>query len=78
MTMEELQMKRAKALILSEVSKAQLVASYQIAKSKTQGQGVRALLFSNSIVKGLKTTDYLMLGAKAAMWGFKLWKKHKK
>ncbi len=78
MTLEELRMKRAKALILSEVTKAQLLSSYNVMKAKTNSHGVRALLFHNSVIKSLKTADYLFLGAKAAMFGFKLWKSHKK
>lgn len=78
MTLEELRMKRAKALIASEINKAQLVSSYQLAKSKTNSHGIRALLFNNGMLKNLKTADYLMLGAKAGLLGLKIWKKFKK
>ncbi|UKI44284.1 MAG: hypothetical protein L6U16_01245 [Porphyromonadaceae bacterium] len=71
-------MKRAKALIMTEVSKSQLLSAYEMAKSKTNSHGVRALLFNNNVLKGLKTTDYLILGAKTTMLGYKLWKKFKK
>ena len=57
-TLEELRMKRAKALIMTEVSKSQLLSAYEMAKSKTNSHGVRALLFNNNVLKGLKTTDY--------------------
>lgn len=77
-TLEELHMKRAKALIMTEVSKSQLLSAYEMAKSKTNSHGVRALLFNNNVLKGLKTADYLMLGAKTTMLGYKLWKKFKK
>lgn len=77
-TLEELKMKRAKALVLSEVSKAQLLAAYEVAKDKTNSHGLRAWLFGGEVLKGLKFTDYLMFSAKAAMLGFKLWKKVKK
>ena len=76
MTLEELRMKRAKALIMTEVNKAQLVA--QLAKSKTRSHGIRALIFNNNEVSGLKLTDYLLIGVKTAMLGAKLWKKYKK
>lgn len=78
MTLEELRMKRAKALIISEVNKAQLVASYELAKSKTRSHGIRALLFNENVLSGLKVTDYLLIGAKTAMLGAKLWKKYRK
>lgn len=78
MTLEELRTKRAKALIMSEVTKAQLLSSYNVMKSKNGNHGIRAFLFSNSVVKSLKTADYIFLGAKAAMLGFRLWRNHKK
>ena len=78
MTLEELRMKRAKALIMTEVNKAQLVADFQLAKSKTRSHGIRALIFNNNEVSGLKLTDYLLIGVKTAMLGAKLWKKYKK
>ncbi len=77
-TLEELRMKRAKALVMAEVSKSQLISAYKMAKSQTSNHGVRALLFNNNVLKGLKTTDYLILGAKSTMLGYRLWKKFKK
>ena len=78
MTLEELRMKRAKALIMTEVNKAPLVADFQLAKSKTRSHGIRALIFNNNELSGLKLTDYLLIGVKTAMLGAKLWKKYKK
>ena len=77
MTLEELRMKRAKALIMSEVNKAQLVASWQVARNQTREHGFRALIFDKNTLKGLKNSDYLLLGAKSAMLGMKLWRKYK-
>lgn len=77
-TLEELKLKRAKALVLSEVSKAQLLASYQVAKGKTNSHGLRAWLFGGDVLRGLKVTDYLMLSAKAAVFGYRLWRKVKR
>lgn len=77
-TLEVLRMKRAKALVMAEVSKSQLLSAYKMAKIQTSNHGVRALLFNNNVLKGLKTTDYLILGAKTTMLGYKLWKKFKK
>ncbi len=78
-TLEELRMKRAKALIMTEVSKSQLLSAYEMAKSKTSSHGVRAHCYSTTTCwRGWKTTDYLILGAKTTMLGYKLWKKFKK
>ena len=43
-TLEELRMKRAKALVMAEVSKSQHISAYKMAKSQTSNHDVSALL----------------------------------
>lgn len=66
LTMDELKMRRAKSLVMREVSRAGIMHQLNTTRDNVSQNGVRALLFSDNTIAGLKKADYLLLGAKAA------------
>ena len=78
LTIDELKMRRAKALVMREVNRASI--SYQFAnmRNDVSQNGVRALLFSDNTIAGLKKTDYAYLGYKAVRLLVRLYLRRKR
>lgn len=66
LTLEQLRMKRAMALVQREMGRAQFVQKFADKKEEISHTGIRGLLFSKNTVAKLKTADYLLLGWKLA------------
>lgn len=64
LTIDELKMRRAKQLVLREVSRANLGNTLSNTRQQVSQNGVRGLLFSNNTIAGLKKADYALLGYK--------------
>ena len=78
LTIEELKMRRAKALVLREVSRMSLSQQLNNTKENVSQNGVRALLFSDNTIAGLKKTDYAYLGYKAVRLLVRLYLRRKR
>ena len=78
LTIDELKMRRAKALVMREVNRASI--SYQFAnmRNDVSQNGVRGLLFSNKTVAGLKKADYAVLGVRALKLLFKFYTRRRR
>lgn len=66
LTLEQLRMRRAIALVHREIGRAQFANNINQAKGQVATNGVRGLLFSKETITKLKTADYLLLGWKLA------------
>jgi heterodisulfide reductase subunit A-like polyferredoxin len=71
--MEELKMRRAKALVRREVKRATLMHQLETKRDEVSRNGVRSLLFSGNTVAGLKKADYAFLGYKVIALLIKLY-----
>lgn len=78
LTIDELKMRRAKALVLREVSRMSLMQQFSNTKENVSQNGVRGLLFSNKTISGLKKTDYAYLGYKAVRLLVRLYLRRKR
>lgn len=78
LTIDELKMRRAKALVMREVSRTSLSYQFNNARDNVSQNGLRGLLFSENTVAGLKKADYLLLGFKAASAIVKLYLRRKR
>lgn len=78
LTLDELKMRRAKALVLREVSRMSLSQQLSSTKENVSQNGVRALLFSDNTIAGLKKTDYAYLGYKAVRLLVRLYLRRKR
>lgn len=65
LTIDELKMRRAKALVLREVNRASVTHQFANMRENVSNNGVRGLIFKQSTVAGLKKADYAFIGAKA-------------
>ncbi len=61
-TLEELRMRRAKALLKREVEKERMNNVMDNVRTRVADNGIRGFLFSNNAIAGLKTADYALLG----------------
>lgn len=77
MTLDELRLKRMKALVKREVGRERINHVMGGMRSQVANNGVRGLLFDNKTISGLKTADYMLLGWKATRMIMKLWRKMK-
>ncbi len=77
LTLDEIRMKRAVALVKREVGRAQLAAKTDRLKTNVSDNGLRGLLFSKDTVVKLKTADYVLLGWRLVSALMKMRKKRK-
>ena len=66
LTLEQLRMRRAKALLRREVGKVKLNAALDGMKTRVSDNGIRGLMFNDKTLGHLKTADYVFLGWKIA------------
>ncbi|MBR5727601.1 MAG: hypothetical protein IKX39_03040 [Muribaculaceae bacterium] len=66
LTLEQLRMRRAKALLRREVGKVKLNAAFDGMKTRVSDNGIRGLMFNDKSLVQLKTADYVFLGWKIA------------
>jgi len=78
LTLDELKVRRAKQLVLREVSRANIGNTLSNTKQQVSQNGVRGLLFSNNTIMGLKKTDYALLGYKLITLLIKKYARRKK
>ena len=78
LTMDELKMRRAKRLVMREVSRANLVNKLNNTRDNVSQNGVRALLFNNNTIAGLKKADYALLGYKAVVLLIKIFTRRRR
>lgn len=76
-SLDELRQQRAISLVKLELEKNKLATAAGSVKDRAHEQGLRGLVFSNSLVKGLNVVDYALLAFKLSQLGFKFWKKRK-
>ena len=77
MTLDELRLKRMKALVLREVGRERMNHVVGSMRAQVANNGVRGLLFDSNTISGLKTADYVLLGWRATRMIMKLWRKMK-
>lgn len=77
-TLDELRYRRAMALVRREVGRSQLDAAMGELKTRVSDNGIRGFFASNSLLKKMKLTDYLLLGFKLSNAVYKLWFKKKR
>ena len=77
LTIDELRMRRAVALVRREMGKERMAMTYEGLKGHIADNGVRGLLFNDKTIVGLKTSDYVLLGWKIARVVMKMWRKKK-
>jgi hypothetical protein len=78
LTIDELKMRRAKALVMREVNRASISYQFASMRNDVSQKGVRGLLFSNKTVSGLKKADYAVLGARALRLLIKLYTRRRR
>lgn len=61
-TLEELRMRRAKALLKREVEKERMSNVVENVRTRVADNGIRGLMFNNNAISGLKAADYAFLG----------------
>lgn len=62
LTLEQLRMRRAIALVHRELGRAEFANNISQAKGQVASNGIRGLLFKKDTITKLKTADYLLLG----------------
>lgn len=77
LTLEQLRMRRAKALLRREVGKVKLNAALDGMKTRVSDNGIRGLMFNDKTLGHLKTADYVFLGWKIAQLFIKARKRKK-
>lgn len=77
LTLEQLRMRRAKALLRREVGKVKMNAALDGMKTRVNDNGIRGLMFNDKTLGHLKTADYVFLGWKIAQIFFKARKRKK-
>ena len=77
MTIDELRLRRAVALVRKEMGKERMAVTVEGLKGRVADNGVRGLLFNDKTITGLKTADYVLLGWKLARSLLKLWARRK-
>lgn len=66
LTLEQLRMLRAKALLRREVGKVKMSAALDGMKTRVNDNGIRGLMFNDKTLGHLKAADYVFLGWKIA------------
>ena len=66
LTLDQLRMRRAKALLRREVGKVKMNAALDGMKTRVSDNGIRGLMFNDKSLIQLKTADYVFLGWKIA------------
>lgn len=66
LTLEQLRMRRAKALVRREVGKVKISALLDGMKTRVNDNGIRGLVFKDKTIGRLKAADYMFLGWKIA------------
>ena len=66
LTLEQLRMRRAKALLRREVEKVKMNTVIDGMKTRVSDNGLRGLMFKDKKLGHLKTADYVFLGWKIA------------
>lgn len=66
LTLEQLRMRRAKALLRREVGKVKMNTVIDGMRTRVSDNGIRGLMFSDKAIGRLKTADYMFLGWKLA------------
>ena len=66
LTLDQLRMRRAKALLRREVGKVKINAVLDGMKTRVNDNGIRGLMFNDKTIGRLKTADYMFLGWKIA------------
>jgi hypothetical protein len=77
LTLEQLRMRRAKALLRREVGKVKIYAALDGMKTRVSDNGIRGLMFNDKSLVQLKTADYVFLGWKIAQLFIKARKRKK-
>lgn len=77
LTLEQLRMRRAKALLRREVGKVKINAVLDGMKTRVSDNGIRGLMFNDKSLVQLKTADYVFLGWKIAQLFIKARKRKK-
>jgi len=77
LTLEELRMRRAKALLRREVGKVKVNATLEGMRTRVNDNGLRGLMASNNALTHLKTADFVFLGWQLARLLLKLRRKRK-
>lgn len=77
LNLEQLRMRRAKALLRREVGKVKMNAALEGMKTRVSDNGIRGLMFSDKTLGHLKTADYVFLGWKIAQLFIKARKRKK-
>ena len=77
-TLDELRYRRARSLVKREIGRNQLMNSVNNVKTRVSDNGIRGLMGSNSLMKKMKLTDYLLLGFKVSNAVYKLWRRNKR
>ncbi len=77
LTLEQLRMRRAKALLRREVGKVKINAALDGMKTRVSDNGIRGLMFNDKSLVQLKTADYVFLGWKIAQLFIKARKRKK-
>lgn len=77
LTLEQLRMRRAKALLRREVGKVKIDTVIGNLRTRVSDNGIRGLMFSNKAIGNLKIADYAFLGWKIAQIFFKVRRRKK-
>lgn len=77
LSLEQLRMRRAKALVRREVGKVKMNAALDGMKTRVSDNGIRGLMYSDKTLGRLKTADFVFLGWKIAQLFFKARRRRK-
>ena len=66
LTLEQLRMRRAKALLRRELGKVKMNAALDGMKTRVNDNGIRGLMFNDKTLGHLKAADYVFMGWKIA------------
>lgn len=75
LTLEQLRMRRAKALVRREVGKVKVNSLLDGMRTRVNDNGIRGLMFKDNTLMKLKTADYVFLGWQLARAFIKLRRK---
>ena len=75
LTLDELRLKRAVALVRREMGKERMNMALDGMRTRVADNGLRGLMFNDKTITGLKTADYVFLGWNLSKGLMKLWRK---
>ena len=75
LTIDELRMMRAQALLRREVGKVQMMQTIEGMRTRVNDNVVSGLLFNDRTIGRLKTADYMFLGWRISRLMLKMWRK---